>query len=194
MKEHIQKVYDKELAFSCEKCPNPLTVGELEEDFENIFECNFIDGINLGNIEMPKKGLSVSIFDEAKVENVLVKGAEAVDRTAISTPKMRQLLKTLIDSLFDKHILKETLSKWQKVKQQDAISQLLASYDKLDYQILKSFLKNETRISSSFGLMKKLKSAFPILIKIILAIMNEEGIAYNLPDNVTYIFQETVNS
>ena len=122
----------------------------------------------------------------------------------------------------------ETLSKWQKVKQQDAmskalfqlldhlyrkekripngyqyllkelaketpISQLLASYDKLDYQILKSFLKNETRISNSFGLMKKLKSAFPILIKIILAIMNEEGIAYNLPDNVTYIFQEMVN-
>ena len=68
----------------------------------------------MGNIEKPKKGLSVSIFDEAKVENVLVKGAEAVDRTAISTPKMRQLLKILIDSLFDKHILKETLSQWQK--------------------------------------------------------------------------------
>ena len=181
----------------------------------------------MGNIERPKKGLSVSIFDEAKVENVLVKGAEAVDRTAISTPKMRHLLKTLIDSLFDKHILKETLSKWQKVKQQDAmskalfqlldhlyrkekripngyqyllkelaketpISQLLASYDKLDYQILKSFLKNETRISNSFGLMKKLKSAFPILIKIILVIMKEEGTAY-LPDNATCIIQEMVN-
>ena len=107
-------VYDKELAFSCEKCPNPLKVGEREEDFENIFECHVIDGINMGNIEKPKKGLSVIIFDEAKVENVLVKGAEAVDRTAISTPKMRQLLKILIDSLFDKHILKETLSQWQK--------------------------------------------------------------------------------
>ena len=107
-------IYDKELAFSCEKCPNPLKVGEPEEDFENIFECHVIDGINMGNIEKPKKGLSVSIFDEAKVENVLVKGAEAVDRTAISTPKMRQLLKILIDSLFDKHILKETLSQWQK--------------------------------------------------------------------------------
>ena len=100
-------IYDKELAFSCEKCPNPLKVGEREEDFENIFECHVIDGINMGNIEKPKKGLSVSIFDEVKVENVLVKGAEAEDRTAISTPKMRQLLNTLIDSLFDKHILKK---------------------------------------------------------------------------------------
>ena len=102
---------------------------------------------------------------------------------------MRQVLKNLIDSLFDKHILKETLSKWQKVKQQDAMSkalfqlmdhlyrkekmipngyqyllkelaketpigQLLVSYDKLNYQILESFLKNETQISNS---IKKLK-------------------------------------
>ena len=29
-------VYDKELAFSCEKCPNPLKVGEREEDFKNM--------------------------------------------------------------------------------------------------------------------------------------------------------------
>ena len=147
---------------------------------------------NMGNIERPKKGLSVSIFDEAKVENVLVKGAEVVDRTHVSNPKIRKLLKTSIDSSFDKHVLKETLSKWQKVKYHDAmskalfdlmdtlyskremipnsyqyliremaketpISQLLASYDKLDYQILESFLNNETKISHSFGLMKPVR-------------------------------------
>ena len=137
VKEHIRKVYDKELAFSCEKCPNPLKVGELEEDFENIFECNVIDGINLGNIEMPKKGLSLRIFDEAK-ENVLVKGAEAVDKTAISTPKMRQLLKTLINSLFDKHNLKETLSKWQ-----DAMSKAL-------FQLMDHLYRKQKRIPHGY--------------------------------------------
>ena len=59
------------------------------------------------NIEKPNKGLSVSIFDETKVGNILVKGTEATDRTAISTRKMRQCL--ILDSLFHKHILKETL-------------------------------------------------------------------------------------
>ena len=62
-----------------------------------------------------------------------------------------------------------TDSEWLSVlvkrasKKETPISQLLASYDKLDYQILESFLKNETQISNSFGLMKKLNSAFPII-------------------------------
>ena len=84
-----------------------------------------------------------------------------------------------------KYLLKE-------LAKETPISQLLASYDKLDYQILESFLNNETKTSHSFGLMKKLKSAFPILIKIILAIMKGEGTVY-LSDNATRITQEMMN-
>ena len=51
----------------------------------------------------------------------------------------------------------------KELAKETPISQLLASYDKIDYQILESFLKNETQISNSFGLMKKLNSAFPII-------------------------------
>ena len=37
----------------------------------------------MGNIEKPRKGLSDDIFEENKVENIIVKGVEAADRTAI---------------------------------------------------------------------------------------------------------------
>ena len=76
-------VYNKELAFNCEKCPKILGRNKREEDFQNVFECHVIDGINMGNIEKPRKTLTDDIFEENKVENIIMKGVEAADRTAI---------------------------------------------------------------------------------------------------------------
>ena len=60
-----------------------LEENQREENFQNVFKCPVIDGINIGNIEKPKKGLSEEIFKEQKVKNKTVCGVEAADRTAI---------------------------------------------------------------------------------------------------------------
>ena len=74
------KHLNKSKISSCSKEP---------EDYENGFECHAVDGITMGNIEKPKKGLSTSVFEEEKVGNVLLRGAEATERIAIYHPKMR---------------------------------------------------------------------------------------------------------
>ena len=48
----------------------------------------------------------------------------------------------------------------KELAKETPISQLLASYERLGCQILESFLNNETKISHSFGLMKKLHFLF----------------------------------
>ena len=50
-------IYNKEEAFGCALCPQELKKGEFEEDFKNVIECHINDGIDMGSIENPTKGL-----------------------------------------------------------------------------------------------------------------------------------------
>ena len=48
--------YNTEDAFGCSKCPGELLKGETEDDFENI-EVHISDGIDMGNMQYPTKGM-----------------------------------------------------------------------------------------------------------------------------------------
>ena len=49
--------YNPKDAFGCNKCPEELLKGESEEDFEDIKEVHICDGIDMGNMQYPSKGL-----------------------------------------------------------------------------------------------------------------------------------------
>ena len=49
--------YNTEDAFVCNECPGELVNGEEEDDFENNCEVHICDGIGMGNMQYPTKGL-----------------------------------------------------------------------------------------------------------------------------------------
>ena len=49
--------YNTEDAFGCSKCPEELLKGESEDDYETIREVHISDGIDMGNMQYPTKGL-----------------------------------------------------------------------------------------------------------------------------------------
>ena len=49
--------YNTEDAFGCSKCPDELLKGESEDDYETIREVHISDGIDMGNMQYPTKGL-----------------------------------------------------------------------------------------------------------------------------------------
>ena len=49
--------YNPEDAFGCNKCPGELLKGESEDDFEDVKEVHISDGIDMGNMQYPSKGL-----------------------------------------------------------------------------------------------------------------------------------------
>ena len=65
---------------------------------------------------------------------------------------MSKALFDLMDTLYSKREMIPNSYQYliREMAKETPISQLLASYDKLDYQILESFLNNETKISHSF--------------------------------------------
>ena len=91
--------YDKETAWGCNSCPKPLNKksSKREEDFENV-ECHISDGINMGTIENEIKGFANrEIFDE-EVDDKIVKGIEAKERTLVNNIKPRKILQNLCSS------------------------------------------------------------------------------------------------
>ena len=49
--------YNTEEAFGCNQYPGELEKGEKEDDFENECEVHICDGIDMGNMQYPTKGL-----------------------------------------------------------------------------------------------------------------------------------------
>ena len=47
---------------------------------------------------------------------MIVKGVEAANRTAISNPKVRNILKNMVDINFENKVLKETILKMKRIK------------------------------------------------------------------------------
>ena len=54
--------YNTEEAFGCNQCPGELMNGEKEDDFENEREVHICDGIDMGNMQYPTKGLVEKAF------------------------------------------------------------------------------------------------------------------------------------
>ena len=63
--------YNPKDAFGCNKCPEELLKGESEEDFKDIKEVHICDGIDMGNMQYPSKGLLER--DLFKVPKVLLR-------------------------------------------------------------------------------------------------------------------------
>ena len=60
--------YNPEDAFGCNKCPGELLKGESEDDFEDVKEVHISDGIDMGNMQYPSKGLlERDLFNVPKV-------------------------------------------------------------------------------------------------------------------------------
>ena len=60
--------YNTEEAFGCNQCPGELMNGEKEDDFENEREVHTCDGIDMGNMQYPTKGLvEKDLFQVPKV-------------------------------------------------------------------------------------------------------------------------------
>ena len=51
-----------------------------------------------------------------------MKGVEAANRTAISNPKVRKVLKNMVDFKFENKVLKETILKMKIIKNHDNIA------------------------------------------------------------------------
>jgi hypothetical protein len=178
-----------------------------------------IDGINMGNIEKPKKGLSEEIFKEQKVENKTVCGEGAADRTAISNPKMRKILNDLIEVKFEWTAVKKAILKMKKIKKHNEISSKLINLLELSsktsgevprqYWYLLEELSKETPISQLFSsydlvdynifeayfkdfmLASRMKSAFPTIMKIMRTIVQEDQ--FFLPEEIKELLSATVN-
>jgi predicted thioredoxin/glutaredoxin len=70
-------------------------LNEREENFEDI-EVHVSDGIDMGTIQNTIKGIvGKEIFEEEKVENVIVKGVEASERTFLNKKNERDVLERI---------------------------------------------------------------------------------------------------
>ena len=94
--------YDIKNAWTCDKCPKSLNVGEREEDFDDV-EVHISDGIDMGTIQNTLKGIvEKKIFMESKVEKTIVSGVEAFERTFISKQSERKCIKQLLENELSK--------------------------------------------------------------------------------------------
>ena len=60
--------YNPEDAFGCNKCPGELLKRESVDDFEDVKEVHISDGIDMGNMQYPSKGLlERDLFNVPKV-------------------------------------------------------------------------------------------------------------------------------
>ena len=69
----------------CYKCPSELSPNKKEDDFPTRVEYSIIDGIQMGcRTQENKTEIKAEYFQEELVNDVLVEGIEAKDRTFLS--------------------------------------------------------------------------------------------------------------
>ena len=90
----------------CYDCPQKLEAGQKEDDFDSEIEYSIIDGIQMGcRTQDNKSKIEDDFFTEELVEDVIVKGIEAKDRTFLSKKKVRDVITTLISKSSDPNSL-----------------------------------------------------------------------------------------
>ena len=143
-------------AMYCEKCPGELIEGQTEDLFEGEIEVSIIDGVNMGCIQNAAKGfVDQDNFEEEKVDDIVIAGVEAKDRTFVNLKSQRDILKNLHKS-FSKSTLKAAIKKFSKTKTDDCsqtVLDLLIYMEKFHlvpegYQILVKELSLETPVSA----------------------------------------------
>ena len=81
----------------CYKCPQKLDVNEQEDDFKDEVEYSIIDGLQMGcRTNGLKADIREDFFQEEVVEEIVVKGIEAKDRTFFNTRQVRNIISTLL--------------------------------------------------------------------------------------------------
>ena len=86
----------------CYECPQPLEPGEKEDDFETETEYSVIDAIQMGcRTQDNKSEVKENYFTEELVEDSVVGGIEAKDRTFLNTRKVRNIVSDLLSSSTD---------------------------------------------------------------------------------------------
>ena len=111
--------YDKEKAWMCQECPQELNPGDKkrEEDFKDV-EVHISDGIDMGTIQNTIKGfVGREIFEEEKVNDPIVKGINASERTFLAKKSERDSVKRLSDEQMSKTRLVSEISKIKKQRQ-----------------------------------------------------------------------------
>ena len=86
----------------CYDCPQMLENGEKEDDFKQEVEYSIIDGIQMGcRTNDLKADIKEDYFKEEIVENLIVRGIEAKDRTFLNSRKFRSIIKNLLSNADD---------------------------------------------------------------------------------------------
>ena len=110
--------YNVDEAWSCDLCHKELDTKQdkREVDFEAV-EVHISDGIGMGTIQNTIKGfVSEDIFKEEKVENIVIKGIEAKERTFINQNKQRTILSKLSSSNMSSTDIREAIKLIEKQK------------------------------------------------------------------------------
>ena len=101
----------------CYKCPQVLEEAEKEDDFTDNIEYSIVDGLQMGcRMNNNKSNINEDYFKEEVVENIVVKGVEAKDRTFINSQKVRSIIESLLFKPEDPAALGNTVDTLNKME------------------------------------------------------------------------------
>ena len=94
----------------CYDCPQKLEEGEQEDDFKEDIEYSIIDGLQMGcRSNCMKAEIKEEYFKEELVENLVVKGIEAKERTYLNSRKVRIIIAELLSKVNENTALGQTV-------------------------------------------------------------------------------------
>ena len=118
----------------CYECPEKLGEGEKEDDFKDSIEYSVIDGIQLGCRINDKKSSIEDVYFTEDVENILVKGIEAKDRTYINSHKIRTIIGNLLTNVDSPSALDDTVGALNKMELDSHARSVLEMLNRLSSQ------------------------------------------------------------
>ena len=140
----------------CFKCPQKLSVGENEDEFEDSIEYSIIDGIQMGcKVSVLKPLIIEDYFKEEVVTEPIVQGIESNDRTVVNSQKVRLILSDLLDSKSHPDAIKKSINELNNTDLNENAQTIL----ELFYRLLK---EDDIVPEGYIPLLKELKLETPI--------------------------------